>query len=298
MMNDRKQHVINMAHQLFIEKGFQATSIQDILEYSSISKGTFYNYFSSKNELFIELFKTINKKLEAERNGLLIGKDPSDLEIFIKQMEVHMKENQKNKVFSLFGEVIHSNNEDLKQFVKQGQFIMLEWLTGRFKDIFGESKQPYFLDIAIMFMGILHHNLHFNCLAFSSNTKFHKIVRYSVDRIQKMVGEVAESGDRLLEPEILERWLPNCQQNSYGFQSKIVQTISALKKTYNNEEEQPKFTELLDFVQEELIHSKTPRKFLIVCAMHTLRADQPSHCKKEFQKLEELVDAYFEQEEG
>ena len=42
-MNDRKLHVVNMAHQLFIEKGFQATSIQDILDYSGISKGTFYN---------------------------------------------------------------------------------------------------------------------------------------------------------------------------------------------------------------------------------------------------------------
>ena len=57
-MNDRKQHVIKMAHQLFIEKGFQATSIQDILDYSGISKGTFYNYFSSKSELLIAIFKT------------------------------------------------------------------------------------------------------------------------------------------------------------------------------------------------------------------------------------------------
>ncbi|MFP3340850.1 TetR/AcrR family transcriptional regulator, partial [Micrococcus sp. SIMBA_131] len=58
-MNDRKQHVIKMAHQLFIERGFQSTSIQDILEYSGISKGTFYNYFSSKNELLIALFKAL-----------------------------------------------------------------------------------------------------------------------------------------------------------------------------------------------------------------------------------------------
>ncbi|SIC20615.1 Uncharacterised protein [Mycobacteroides abscessus subsp. abscessus] len=31
-MNDRKQHVIKMAHQLFIDKGFQATSIQDMMK--------------------------------------------------------------------------------------------------------------------------------------------------------------------------------------------------------------------------------------------------------------------------
>ena len=61
-MNDRKQHVVNMAHQLFINKGVQSTSVQDILEYSGISKGTFYNYFSSKHELLIALFTNLNKK--------------------------------------------------------------------------------------------------------------------------------------------------------------------------------------------------------------------------------------------
>lgn len=86
-MKDRKQHVIKMAHQLFIDKGFQATSIQDILDYSGIAKGTFYNYFSSKNELLIALFTTLYKQMEKERNDLLIGQDPSDIEIFIKQME-------------------------------------------------------------------------------------------------------------------------------------------------------------------------------------------------------------------
>ena len=74
-----------MAHQLFIDKGFHATSINDIIEYSGISKGTFYNYFSSKNELIIELFKTNYKQLEKDRNDLLIGQDPANFEIFIKQ---------------------------------------------------------------------------------------------------------------------------------------------------------------------------------------------------------------------
>ncbi|WP_052137929.1 TetR/AcrR family transcriptional regulator [Heyndrickxia ginsengihumi] len=47
-MNDRKQHVMNIARQLFVNNGFQTTSIQEIIEQSGISKGTFYNYFSSK----------------------------------------------------------------------------------------------------------------------------------------------------------------------------------------------------------------------------------------------------------
>ena len=155
-MNDRKQQVVNKAHQLFIDKGFQATSIQDILDYSGISKGTFYNYFSSKNELLIAIFKNIFEKVEQGRNELLIGQDASNIEIFMKQIEFQLKTNHDNKLLSLFEEVHFSNDEDLKQFIKRGNFQSLHWLYGRFIDLFGESKKPYLLDCAIMFMGILY----------------------------------------------------------------------------------------------------------------------------------------------
>ena len=117
-MNDRKQQVINKAHQLFIDKGFQATSIQDILEFSGISKGTFYNYFSSKNELLIAIFKNVFKQVEQGRNELLIGQDPSNIEIFIKQIEIQLKTNYENKLISLFEEVYFSKDEELKQYIK------------------------------------------------------------------------------------------------------------------------------------------------------------------------------------
>ncbi|WP_442956966.1 TetR/AcrR family transcriptional regulator [Planococcus sp. MB-3u-03] len=44
-----KQQIINAAHRLFIQKGYNASSIQDILDEAGISKGTFYNYFTSKS---------------------------------------------------------------------------------------------------------------------------------------------------------------------------------------------------------------------------------------------------------
>ncbi|WP_246483829.1 TetR/AcrR family transcriptional regulator [Heyndrickxia vini] len=87
-MKSRKQHVMTVAHQLFIHKGFQATSIQDILEGSSISKGTFYNYFPSKNELLLAIFADSYNELEKKREKLLIGQNRSDIEIFIKQIEL------------------------------------------------------------------------------------------------------------------------------------------------------------------------------------------------------------------
>ena len=144
-MNDRKQQVINKAHQLFIDKGFQATSIQDILEYSSISKGTFYNYFSSKNELLIAIFKNVFKQVEQGRTELLIGQDPSDIEIFIKQIEFQLKTNHENKLISLFEEVYFSKDEEINQYIKMGNFKSQKWLYERFTDIFGARQAALFI---------------------------------------------------------------------------------------------------------------------------------------------------------
>ncbi|KMY52937.1 TetR family transcriptional regulator [Bacillus sp. FJAT-27231] len=294
-MNDRKQHVIKMAHQLFVEKGFQATSIQDILDYSGISKGTFYNYFSSKSELLMALFRTIHKQLEKERNELLIGQDPSNIEIFIKQIELQMRANKTHKLIFLFEEVLVSNDTDLKQFMKKGQLLMIRWVYERFIDIFGESKRPYLLDCAIMFIGILHHNLRYYTLAYDANTSIHQAVRYSVERAAKIVEDVSEAGDQLIKPELLDSWLPDCNKANQTFQQKLCQAITDLKKSLNCHEEKPRCTELLEFIQDELLHARNPRKFLIESALSSLKDSRDFLNEKQLQTLAQLVTHYFAQ---
>lgn len=295
-MNDRKQHVINMAHQLFIDKGVQATSVQDILEYSGISKGTFYNYFSSKNELIIALFTALYKKLEKERNELLIGQDPSNLEIFMKQIGLHLKTNRMNKSISLFEEVIASHDEELKEFIKRSQLRLLRWTYERFIDIFGENKKHCLLDCSIMFMGILHHNLKYYEFAYKSNGSIREVVHYSVNRMIKIVNEVVETGEQLIHPEIIDTWCPICIKNGQNIQSKVYDTVEVIKKSLTQNADQEKYFELLDFVADELVHSKNPRKFMIENVLLTLQSDPFLIVKNELLELEQLIEDYFTQQ--
>ncbi|HWO78735.1 MAG TPA: TetR/AcrR family transcriptional regulator [Bacillus sp. (in: firmicutes)] len=290
-MNDRKQHVINKAHQLFIEKGFQATSIQDILEYSGISKGTFYNYFSSKNELLIAIFHSVYKKMEKERNELLIGQDPGDIEIFIKQIVLQLRSNRTNKLVNLFEEVIFIPDEELKEFIKRGHLKMLQWLYQRFIDIFGESKKPYLFDCAIMFKGFLFENLKHHTFARRPHESITEVVRYSVARLVSMVNDVSKKGEQLFPPELLEQWFPESAAHKHVSHEEIVRTVSLLKEELVNHEDQAKFKALLDFIQSETLHAKEPRRFLVESAFLSLKAIHPPSLKwtQNLQKLEELV---------
>src|SRR5581483_11410304 len=50
-----RRQLLMAAAQLFAEKGYESTSIEDVTDRANFSKGTFYYHFQSKDELVIEL---------------------------------------------------------------------------------------------------------------------------------------------------------------------------------------------------------------------------------------------------
>ena len=64
----RRQAIIDAAKELFYDKGFQMTTMEDIAAAAELSKGTLYLYFGSKDELYISIilegFQIIDEKLE------------------------------------------------------------------------------------------------------------------------------------------------------------------------------------------------------------------------------------------
>ena len=55
--SERKDRIFSAAVDLFNEKGFSDTSMQDIAENSNLAVGTLYNYFPSKNDLLLEIMQ-------------------------------------------------------------------------------------------------------------------------------------------------------------------------------------------------------------------------------------------------
>lgn len=49
--DEKRQELLNSAERLFCQKGYEATSIQDILNDLHISKGGFYHHFASKEDV-------------------------------------------------------------------------------------------------------------------------------------------------------------------------------------------------------------------------------------------------------
>jgi AcrR family transcriptional regulator len=54
---ERKNLILKAAKEVFISKGFNGTTIQDIINHSGVSRGGVYTYFKNTEDVFIELLK-------------------------------------------------------------------------------------------------------------------------------------------------------------------------------------------------------------------------------------------------
>ena len=54
-MSDSKEHIITVACKLFLQKSFKEVTMKEIVEKTGLSKGAFYHYFESKEQLFLEV---------------------------------------------------------------------------------------------------------------------------------------------------------------------------------------------------------------------------------------------------
>jgi len=63
-VEDKNQMIYDCAKELFSAKGFKDTAVSEITRCAGVAVGTFYNYYPSKEKLFMEIFLAENEALK------------------------------------------------------------------------------------------------------------------------------------------------------------------------------------------------------------------------------------------
>ncbi|MFS0750540.1 TetR/AcrR family transcriptional regulator [Oceanobacillus sp. 1P07AA] len=269
-MNHKKKQIIDAAQSLFIKKGFTSTSIQDILDVASISKGTFYNYFTSKNECLIELLQLIREEVVYERKHLAASKEASDKSVFIKQIAVRFHIDKKHNLLALFSSLPTSSTEDdeLHMYIKTQYLQEIVWIAERLTSIYGDFIKNHAYDYAVSLLG----NLHFTSKVLYDvrprTMDVETIINFSLTELDNIIRTHSNDKPILFQTEYFYPYIakPNGSLKEYKFEMR--QILTSLEQQTDRESE-PKTSHFIDFLYEE-IETKEPRIFLLESVIQSL----------------------------
>ena len=71
-----------VSRQLFAEKGFDATSVDEIVEKAGVNKSSVYYYFKSKKDILHELFAGFLEETSQVKKSMILDKNisPEDIQ--------------------------------------------------------------------------------------------------------------------------------------------------------------------------------------------------------------------------
>lgn len=72
-----RERILAAAGALFAEQGYDATSVQQVVDRAGVTKGGLYHYFGAKEDLLVELYRAVfGRRLAALEEILAQGRDP------------------------------------------------------------------------------------------------------------------------------------------------------------------------------------------------------------------------------
>ncbi len=79
--DERKNEFLDTAQRLFYSQGYDQTSVSAIIDHMGVSKGTFYHYFESKEQLLDNLIERLSGQILAQINESI---DDPDMDAITK----------------------------------------------------------------------------------------------------------------------------------------------------------------------------------------------------------------------
>jgi len=125
---ETKQAIVEAGIKLFYDKGFTKTKISDITEKANVAHGTFYVYFKSKEDFFINILTMSRKELLENADEAIKLASEGKIEEAKKMffIEGFSKMIQKSKLFGVLLFEGMCTDDRFKQFYKEGRFIFLD----------------------------------------------------------------------------------------------------------------------------------------------------------------------------
>jgi TetR/AcrR family transcriptional repressor of nem operon len=146
---DTRERILDTAHALVLEKGFSATSLDEILKATGVTKGAFFHHFKSKSDLartLVERFAENDFAMfdEWDRRAEALSDDPYQaLILFIKFFEEWLDNLEKPFAGCLFAVYVYEStlfDSNVNEFVSKSFGHWQKYYEKKFDAVMAQRK--------------------------------------------------------------------------------------------------------------------------------------------------------------
>lgn len=105
------ERLVDVARQLFAAKGFEGTSVQDVVSVAGVTKGAMYHYFDSKDELLAEIYARVLRHQMERLESYVHSDDPVDVRVHGAAADVVVSTIENLESTTLFFRSLHQLRE-------------------------------------------------------------------------------------------------------------------------------------------------------------------------------------------
>jgi AcrR family transcriptional regulator len=251
------EDIIYAALSLFSEKGYDATSVDEIARESGMVKASFYKYFQSKEELLLGTIILIEKLLDADIKELYLKHQLSPREKLRQLYLIALGRIYKNKVHLLVYSVplIGSKEEKISQAIDRLEHHFSNLIVEFLIEAYGPSIRDYAYDIVFVVKSIIINTFRMSSSELSQTE--HQALAEFIVSIEDMMAQgmlnpnhqhqIMWSPDTSLYEGSDQFWTKG-KQISYALQ----RMDTVLKQTELNEAARNEYVQILSRLQGEL----------------------------------------------
>lgn len=154
------QRLLNVARTLFAEKGFEGTSVQDVVVAAGVTKGAMYHYFSSKDDLLYEIYGRV-LRMQMERLEKFVSQEgPVEERLHAAAADVVATTIENLESTTIFFRSLHQLSEEKQKEIRRERRRYHE--TFRAMVVEGQQSGVFRDDISAdlcvdFFFGSVHH---------------------------------------------------------------------------------------------------------------------------------------------
>ena len=150
--NQKRKKILDKAWELFRKNGYEETKVEDITRELGVSKGSFYTYFKTKDEVLYEILERIKKENEERISKINVNQEPSKIleDYVISKMNYIVKLLNNMKISSINRNL---SNSKLKNFFEELRKVSIEFIKKNIVEKFNKiNGNKYNLEIISEFV--------------------------------------------------------------------------------------------------------------------------------------------------